>query len=59
QLFFRAGYSGRQDADDGIRMGFGFNYQQLKFDYALEEFGELGNHQKFSLTYSFGAPNEK
>lgn len=50
----RLGYHGAQDAGDGVTFGAGFHYSGVQVDYAYVPFGDLGRHQRFSLSYRFG-----
>lgn len=54
-LAARVGYSGAlDDADDGLTLGVGFRYNDLRVDYAFLPFGDLGDAHRISAGYSFG-----
>lgn len=58
-LYLRLGYNGSQEADDGFSIGGGIHDQRFKINYSYVPFGELGNHQRLTLTYFFGDLEEE
>lgn len=41
---------------NGYTLGMGFKVEALKLDYAFIPYGELGNTQRLTVSYVFGAP---
>lgn len=57
-LFLRLGYNGSQEADDGFTIGGGVHDQRFKINYSYVPLGDLGDHQRLTLTYIFGSLEE-
>lgn len=53
-LFFRVGFNGSQEADDGFTVGGGIHDQRFRINYSYVPLGDLGDHQRLSVTYLFG-----
>lgn len=53
QFFVRAGYMGGY-SERGMTLGTGFHAFDLRFDYAFQQMGVLGNIHVLSLAYSLG-----
>ena len=53
-LALRAGYDDAVDVEDGWTFGFGISLDNLNFDYAYSDFGELGKIHKVSTNFKFG-----
>jgi hypothetical protein len=61
RLVIRTGYRYRlygneAGAMSGFSAGAGVAFEKISFDYAFTPFGDLGNANRFSLTYHFGKP---
>ena len=60
-FFLRGGVSTlfRQDTEEGLTLGSGFNYRlpgsstQIKLDYSYSEFGKLRDGQRLSIGIHF------
>ncbi len=51
----RGGFVGGQDAGSGLRVGAGFRFQKIEFNYAWTGFGDaLGNAHRISFDWHFG-----
>ncbi|MEW5693016.1 MAG: PorV/PorQ family protein [Candidatus Hydrogenedentota bacterium] len=55
----RVGYNGQQEADAGLTLGGGFNFQNLSIDYAFVPYDELGDQHRVSLSLIFGYVSPK
>ncbi len=53
QFFVRAGYMGGY-SERGMTLGAGFHKFDIRFDYAFQEMGVLGNIHVLSLAYALG-----
>lgn len=52
-LFLRAGYNGEKEVDEGLTFGGGLQWRKFGIDYSFEDFGELGEQTKLSISYQF------
>lgn len=50
----RAGYTGRGDLGNGLRVGAGLRFQTLEVDYAFANEGDLGTAHRFGVSFRFG-----
>jgi hypothetical protein len=53
QFFGRLGYNGSAEVASGFRYGFGMETKRFQFDFAMAPMGELGNHQRLTVSYQF------
>lgn len=55
-LFLRVGYKGNQETGSVATFGAGLKLGQFEVNYSMVPVGNLGNHQRISLSYSFDPP---
>jgi hypothetical protein len=52
-FFGRLGYNGGSEASDGLRYGLGMRSRRFQVDFAMAPMGELGTHQRLTMSYEF------
>lgn len=55
-LALRVGYNGSNETDNGLTLGAGFSFNDIRLDYAYVPFGDLGQSHRISAEVAFGAP---
>lgn len=55
-LALRAGYNGANEMDNGLSLGLGVQYRDIRLDYAYVPDGDAGQSHRISAEVAFGAP---
>jgi hypothetical protein len=53
-LALRGGYAADHSESNGLRAGLGLKVNDLSFDYAYSQYGDLGMSNRFEIVYRFG-----